>query len=47
MFYLCLIFQDVMLIHLELFLGFIQMRFVFQNKKYLFLNNIVGVFGLT
>jgi hypothetical protein len=41
-----LIFQDVMLIYLECFLGFIQMRFIFQNKRiYLFLNNIADVFG--
>ena len=28
------------------FLGFIQIKFILKNKKYLFLNNIAGVFGL-
>jgi len=31
-FYLCLIFHDIIIIHLFLFL-FIQMNFIFQNKK--------------
>jgi hypothetical protein len=40
-------FQGVILINLELFLCFIQMKLIFKNKKkYLFLNNIADVFGL-
>jgi hypothetical protein len=35
-----------MLIYLDFFLGFIQIKFILKNKKYLFLNNIAGVFGL-
>jgi len=30
-----------MLIHLDFFLGFIQMKFIFKNKKNIFLNNII------
>jgi hypothetical protein len=32
--------------NLFFFFGFIQIKFIFQNKKYLFLNNIADVFGL-
>ena len=39
-------FQGVILIHLELFLCFIQMKLIFKNKKYLFLNNIDDIFDL-
>jgi hypothetical protein len=46
LFCLCLFFQDVMLIYLDFFLGFIQIKFILKNKKYLFLNNIASVFGL-
>jgi len=28
------------------FVCFIQMQFIFKNKKYLFLNDIADVFGL-
>jgi len=41
LFCLCLFFQDVMLIYLDFF-GF----YTNKNKKYLFINNIAGVFGL-
>jgi len=40
----CLIFQDIILIHL--YFVFTQMNFIFQNKKYSFLNNISDMFGL-
>jgi hypothetical protein len=39
-------FQGVMLIHLEFFFCFIQMKLIFKNKKYLFLNNIADMFDL-